>query len=288
MSKGWLIYSKKDIDVNQSYINWFIKEASYQSIQLELIIREDITAGIINNARTVRVNGFPITKPEFAIVRTIDPLLSLHLEACDITVFNSSSISRICNDKALTHHRMHNLRIPMVDTLYSKKQYLTDTPPLAYPFIIKETAGRGGKQVFLIENDQQYTSISQVLANTELIVQPSTVEHGKDIRVFIVGKEIIAAVKRENDKDFRANFKLGGSASLYDLSDKERSMIQSIVNHFDFGMVGIDFLISYNGELLFNEIEDIVGSRTLSKVSDINILRTYMTYIRRKISNNID
>ena len=56
-----------------------------------------------------------------------------------------------------------------------------------------------------------------------------------------------------------------------------------IVHAFDFGMVGIDFLIGQDGHLYFNEIEDIVGSRTLSHVSDLNILKEYVTYIKDHI-----
>jgi len=115
-------------------------------------------------------------------------------------------------------------------------------------------------------------------------IQSADVMLGKDLRVFVIGKEIIAAVLRVNKNDFRANYKLGGDAILYTLSDKEKKMIQQIIDHFDFGLVGIDFLIGNNGELLFNEIEDVVGSRILSKVSDINLLEKYVTFIKNKIS----
>src|SRR5690625_6839454 len=90
---------------------------------------------------------------------------------------------------------------------------------------------------------------------------------GKDLRVFVIGKQIIAAVLRVNNNDFRANFKLGGSAFLYHLTIDEVEMINKIINHFDFGLVGIDFLIDKEGNLLFNEIEDVVGSRILSETT---------------------
>lgn len=54
-------------------------------------------------------------------------------------------------------------------------------------------------------------------------MQPTAVQMGKDLRVFVVGKEIIGAVLRESTTDFRANFTLGGDARLYSLNDSEEN-----------------------------------------------------------------
>ncbi|HLR69910.1 MAG TPA: hypothetical protein VK085_00585, partial [Pseudogracilibacillus sp.] len=121
------------------------------------------------------------------------------------------------------------------------------------------------------------------LNTTDLVIQSTQVQPGKDVRVFIVGKEIVGAVLRENKDDFRANFKLGGTATWYPLHSEQIKMINKIIHHFDFAMVGIDFLIGPDDEFLFNEIEDVVGSRILSAVSDINILEKYVAHIKSKL-----
>ncbi|WP_240510255.1 ATP-grasp domain-containing protein [Virgibacillus profundi] len=279
---GWLIYSEADVELNQSFIDWFIDEARYQNLSLELMIREEMTIGIKGNERIMIMDGQAVSKPDFAVVRTTDSLLSLHLESCGIIVFNSSDISRICNDKALTHHYINDLGIPMVDTFFYKKDNIPKSPPLAFPFVVKETSGRGGKQVYFIEDQQEWNKLTVKLPN-DFIIQSSHVKLGKDLRVFIIGKEIVGAILRESNHDFRANFKLGGSARLYDLNEQETATIRKIINHFHFDMVGIDFLIDLNGGLLFNEIEDVVGSRTLSAVSNINIVHKYVSHIKSEL-----
>lgn len=285
MLKGWLIYSKKDIGINRAYIDWFITEAALQSIELELIHRENLTIGVLNNKHTVLLNKTHPVLPDFAVVRTIDPMLSLHLETCGVVVCNNARIATICNHKALTHHYVHSLGIPMVDTVYCKKLDLPANPPFPYPFVMKEVGGRGGQQVYFIKNDQEYAAYKKSLPTTDFVLQSSQVWHGQDVRVFVIGKHIIAAVLRKSHTDFRANYKLGGSASLYHLTKKEYRMVQKIVDHFPFDMVGIDFLVGLNGELLFNEIEDVVGSRTLSAVSDINLLCLYVKHINEQLMN---
>ncbi|WP_249870965.1 ATP-grasp domain-containing protein [Oceanobacillus saliphilus] len=283
MISGWLIYSKEDTKQNASYIEWFLEEATKQSLALKLILREEMTIGIVDNSQCIKINNETVKLPDFAIVRTIEPLLNLHLETMGMRVFNSSLVSSIANNKALTHHHMNQIGLPMVDTFYSKRENIPDTPPLAYPFIVKEVSGRGGRQVYYIETPMDWMNCKMRI-QTEVVIQSADVQLGKDLRVFIVGKEIVAAILRQSSTDFRANYKLGGTAGLYQLNDREKEQINKIIDYFEFGMVGIDFLIGQSGELLFNEIEDVVGSRTLSAASDINILEMYISFIKNNIT----
>ena len=48
-------------------------------------------------------------------------------------------------------------------------------------------------------------------------------------------------------------------------------------------MVGIDFIFDEEGRFLFNEIEDVVGSRTLSALSEINIVWEYLNFIKNSV-----
>jgi glutathione synthase/RimK-type ligase-like ATP-grasp enzyme len=149
--------------------------------------------------------------------------------------------------------------------------------------VLKNCTGRGGSEVYFINNQEELLETVQNSNFDELLIQNVAEQLGKDLRVFIIGKEIVAAVLRYSEKDFRANFSLGGGAMLYELSEKEKELIQKIVDHFDFDFVGIDFMFDANNQLILNEIEDVVGSRTLYTVSDIDIVSLYMDYIKKQI-----
>lgn len=279
---GWLIYSSEDAERNQSYIQWMIEEAKQLDMDLTLCLREDFATGHCDSKLTILYQGKAADLPSFAIVRTIDPLFTRQLELLGITCFNSSLVSEICNNKAKTHQYLATLGIPMADTIYCPgNSFTSNGVPLPYPYIAKEVSGRGGKQVFLIKNEADEKKLTG--RQGQWIIQKPA-EFGKDVRVFIVGKKILAAVLRQSETDFKANFTLGGSASLYQLSDQEKELIEKIISTIDFGMVGIDFVFSRQGSFYLNEIEDVVGSRTLSAVSDINIVREYMLHIKREIT----
>jgi gamma-F420-2:alpha-L-glutamate ligase len=246
---GWLIYNREDALKNKGYIDWMLDEASKLDLDLHFHFREDLRIGHRFNKLYVEHEMQPISLPDFA------------------------------NDKAKTHQYLSSLGIPMADTVYCNGRPSADDMEL--PFIAKETSGRGGKQVFLIEHADD---LAQLKDGNWIVQKPGL--FGRDIRVFVIGKKVKAAVLRESASSFKANYTLGGSASLYELTASELALVERVMGSFDFGLVGIDFIFAEDGSLMLNEIEDVVGSRTLSALSDMNIVWEYLTFIKESISSS--
>ena len=281
--RGWLIYDRSDAERNSAFIDWFLEESHSLNIDLQLVHTENLQVTLHNGQVSVHTKEKQHT-PDFSIVRAIDPLLTAQLEQAGIACFNNAEIAALANDKIKTHLELAKLDIPMVN-MHFQTNALLPQPPLAFPFVWKTSSGRGGKEVHLVETEAQYQDLQNQYADQPILMQQLAPTPGKDVRVFVIGKEIIAAVLRSSERDFRANYSLGGSASLYALNMEEKLLVQRIVNHYDFGFVGIDFLFDENGSFLFNEIEDVVGSRTLSKVSDVNIVRLYLEFIKKRMED---
>ncbi|MDY0396882.1 hypothetical protein RWE15_24515 [Virgibacillus halophilus] len=142
---GWLIYRKDDAVKNESFIRWFMEEANNQNITLLLILRENLEVGIHHNRFTASYQQKTIQIPTLAIVRTIEPQLNFILEQMGIQVYNSSEISRICNHKGLTHLYVQMLGIPMVDTIFTKTDCLTETPPHSFSFSCQRSCWQRGQ-----------------------------------------------------------------------------------------------------------------------------------------------
>src|SRR5690625_6229014 len=106
---------------------------------------------------------------------------------------------------------------------------------------MKDATGRSGNQVHLINSQKEWDHFISLSSMDDLVIQSADVKIGQDVRVFIVGKEIVGAVLRENKNDFRANFKLGGTAQWYDLDDHEWDMIHKNTHHFAVDLVGVVF-----------------------------------------------
>ncbi|MFS0561877.1 ATP-grasp domain-containing protein [Terribacillus sp. 179-K 1B1 HS] len=274
--KGWLIYNRADAKRNAAFIDWFLEESNRLSIDLQLTYTDELQVTLQNGQVYLQTKENAI--PDFAIVRTIDPMLTAQLEQAGVACFNNAETSSLANDKIKTHMELAKLDIPMVD-MYFQTHTPLSLPPLAFPFVWKSAHGRGGKDVHLVETETQYQELQKLYTDHPIVMQKLAPTSGKDVRVFVIGKKVIAAVLRSSEQDFRANYSLGGNATLYSLNTEELKLVQRIIDHYHFGFVGIDFLFDENGSFLFNEIEDVVGSRTLSSVSDINIVKLYLEYI---------
>src|SRR5690625_8034391 len=98
---GWLIYNKKDALENESFIKWMIDEAKKQQLSLTLVLREDISTGIFANQQEIRLHNQPVRLPLFAIVRTMDPLLSHHLETAGLKTLHTDYISKRYNRQSI-------------------------------------------------------------------------------------------------------------------------------------------------------------------------------------------
>lgn len=293
--EAWLIYYRENARYNHKYIEFYIEEGIKLGIMFKLIIVEELDFGVENDQLFIKYLGKSLDAPEFVISRAIYPLLSKHLELMGINVFNNSFISDICNDKAKTYQYLSKTGIPMVDTSFYPNNMLNDVLKrleAGKSYIIKAVDGHGGSQVFLYDKASQYTSNEQSniqniisgIGRSDIVVQPVVGQRHQDLRVYVIGNEVIGSVLRTAKEGFKSNFSLGGDVKFYNLSDEEKIIIDKIISQFDFGLVGVDFIIGDNGELIFNEIEDVVGSRMLYKTSDVNVVERHLQYILNKLS----
>jgi gamma-F420-2:alpha-L-glutamate ligase len=287
---GWLIYSNLDVEKNKRYIQFYLDEGKILNIDIKLILIENLVFGVKDNKWFITYKNKVIKHPDFAICRTIYPLLNKQLEYMGIPVFNNSHIAEICNDKAKTYQYVAQLGIDMVDSSFCKNILIKNQIEMILePTVIKAAAGHGGSQVFLMQPDisttveSTKTDIYNKLNGSDVVIQPLTGSKHQDLRVYIIGNEIIGSVLRTAREGFKSNFSLGGEVERYDLSSEESKLIRKIMDLFDIGMVGIDFIIGDKGELIFNEIEDVVGARMLYQCMDINLVGLYLKFIKARI-----
>lgn len=283
--EAWIIYFRDSAIHNQQYIQYYIEEGLKLDLEVKLILVEELVFGVRQNKWFIKYQNQDIENPDFAICRAIYPLLSKQLELMGIRVFNNSFVSEICNNKARTYQYLAKTGIKMVDSSFYRNSQVKDAiSEVDLPTVFKSVDGHGGSQVFLIDNrnnvrKEEMFDVITALGSSDVVVQPLTGSRHQDLRVYVIGIEIIAAVLRTANNSFKSNFSLGGEVCLYQLTEDERNLVKLIIDQFDFDLVGIDFIIGDEGEFIFNEIEDVVGSRMLYQSSNINIVELYLKYI---------
>ncbi len=266
--KGILLYDEMGRRRNEWFIARLIEAARERGCELQLVITDEDFGSALT----------PL--PDFAIVRTIKPELNARLESLGIPTYNNSATSRICNDKWQTYLLARELGIEAMETHLVNDDSTADT--LTYPAVLKSVDGHGGSEVFLVKNACECKQKLSILRGKRIITQELCDEPGVDMRVYALGERTLAAVKRTSSSDFRSNFSLGGNAELDTPAQYMQDIIKKLRAKLRFDFVGIDF-IRHGGSWVLNEIEDVVGTRMLYSLTDIDAADEYIEYIISKV-----
>lgn len=201
---------------------------------------------------------------QYVINRTNDWRIGKKYEQRGVRVFNPSVFSRLANDKQACYDYMEQNGITVMPTRCAVP-----------PFVKKPRGGHGGQGVVMCHSAEDYDA-------TMVCQQPAS-DLGKDLRVWVLGGEIVTAVLRVSQTDFRSNFCLGGEAIPYALSDAEREEVKKIIFLVQGDYYGVDFVF-HHGKIVFNELEDTVGARMVYAKTDIDMLALYAEYIKREVT----
>lgn len=281
MRKGWLIYTARDYEKNKVYAKMLIDYGIENGLEINLLIRENLKLGIKEKKLTLYNGEDELEKVDFIINRSRDSQLAWHLELMGSKVFNSSKVTEIANDKGKTHQFVNGLGIASVDTILYDKSYMSlENCIKKYPVVIKSADGHGGEEVYKAHTLEEARDTLELMKGNKLLIQALCTQVGVDVRVFVIGGEIVGAIKRCSKVDFRSNYSLGGEASRYDLSEKEQRLVYQILDHLPCDFVGIDFMVDKDGDFIFNEIEDAVGSRTLYAYTEVDSAKLYISHIK--------
>ncbi|MCR5692099.1 MAG: ATP-grasp domain-containing protein [Eubacterium sp.] len=270
--RAWLVYDREARERNRDYIELHRQVGEKFGIEFKLVDPD-------------RLDYKDLDRPDFAIVRSIRPEFSREIEKNGIPVFNNSTVARICNDKYKTLQYIKKMD-PEIPTIPSSLIGIEDLTPKFlrdHPGqVVKAVDGHGGQEVFRTEED--FSLIKEAMGQSQIIVQPFIQGPGKDVRVYVLGREMIGAIERTSLDGFRSNFSLGGSVREISLNKAQKDLVNRVIACFDFGLVGIDFILDQENNFVLSEIEDVVGARMLYKCRpDIDLLERYFSFIIEKI-----
>lgn len=278
MKSGIIVYNKHDYNLSSFFCDEIIKYGLLNSLNIKLYFIDDLLCCIDNHNFYLKCNNEVLSEIDFVINRTRDKYFSIHLNKMNVRTYNQYEIVTMSNDKALTHQCINALGVDSVETSIQNKHNFNVLNYQQFPYVVKSLDGHGGKEVFKVESGSGFNSVLNSIDDDYVLIQQMCNNPGVDIRVFIMANKIYHCILRENKNDFKSNYTLGGSCSLYELSNVQISIIQKILDQHYFDFAGIDFIFDKDGNILFNEIEDVVGCRTLYQ-HNIDVARDYVEYI---------
>lgn len=288
MSNCWVIYNgslTSDMFVDQA--NMIAEAAERAGIRAKILKNYEVMMDLTNNFNE---------RPDFVVFLDKDILLAKFLKNQGIPIFNDPDVIEICDNKANQYIELAKHKLPMPETIIAPKVYPSFTiensgyyekvlAKLGLPMIIKEGHGSFGMRVYLIETEVDFYAKTNELRGVDYVFQEFIESsRGRDIRVNIVGGEIVAAMYRHSETDFRANITNGGVAEVIELTDAQKELAIKAADAVGAVFAGVDLLFGENEEPLVCEVNAAAHIRNIYNVTGINVADAMIAYILREIA----
>jgi ribosomal protein S6--L-glutamate ligase len=157
------------------------------------------------------------------------------------------------------------------------------------PHVIKLNEGAQGQGVLLAEKRSAAQGMIEAFRGlyANFLVQEFIREaKGADLRCFVVGGKVIAAMQRQAvDGDFRSNIHRGGTALAVVLTQQETDVAIHASRVMGLGIAGVDLLRSHRGPLVL-EVNSSPGLEGIEAASGVDVAGAIIDHlaggVRRK------
>lgn len=152
------------------------------------------------------------------------------------------------------------------------------------PLVIKLLEGTQGIGVVLAETRKAAESVIEAFMGLKanIMVQEYIKEAGgADIRCFVVGDKVVAAIKRQAQPgEFRSNLHRGGSASLVKITPSERKTAINAARVMGLNVAGVDLLRSERGPLVM-EVNSSPGLEGIETATGKDVAGMIIEFIEK-------
>ena len=156
------------------------------------------------------------------------------------------------------------------------------------PLVIKLLEGTQGIGVVLAETYQAAKSVIEAFRGLDanILVQEFIKEaKGADLRCFVVGNRVVAAMKRQGAPgEFRSNVHRGGAVSKIKITSEERSTAIRAAKAMGLKIAGVDLLRSHHGPVVM-EVNSSPGLEGIERATEIDIANKIIEYLESQIKS---
>jgi gamma-F420-2:alpha-L-glutamate ligase len=300
----WVLYGD-DIESNADLaheVRRFLAEGKKMGIDVKVIKPVQFDLLVTQEVRdTVLIDGKAVPLPDFvfpyfnhadhgyfslAIVR--------QLERLGVEVFNGADVIETVRDKLHTHQVLAESGIDTPDTMLAKfpvdMKLIEET--IGFPVVVKTLNGALGIGVFLVETQSAFSDLMELVGETnpnlQLIFQKFVaVSKGRDLRLFIVDGEVIAAMERRaKDGGFKANYSSGGSVHFFEADQEAVDIALKTAEVLNIDIGGIDLLFKEGGGYTICEANTFPGFKGLEKASGVNVAGKILEVMQGRLEKN--
>ncbi len=209
----------------------------------------------------------------------------------EMDVFCANTANGISNSRdklrSLQILSRHHVGIPRTTFVRDKKDVLDAIERVGgAPVVIKLIEGTQGIGVLLAETVNAAESIIELLQSQKqnVLIQKFVAESkGKDIRAFVVGDRVVAAMRRvAQGQEFRSNVHRGGVAEAVELTEEYAETAVRAAQILGLQVAGVDMLEGKDGPQIM-EVNSSPGLEGIETCTGLDVAGAVIDYIAAQV-----
>ena len=206
-------------------------------------------------------------------------------EATGARVINSSEVVATCGDKLFTnvHLARDGIPTPRTAVAFDSETALELCEQLGYPVVMKPVVGSWGR---LVSRLSDRDAVGAVIEHREMLggpqhkvyyLQEYIEKPGRDIRAFVVGEEVVAAIYRHSSH-WITNTARGATATNCPVTEEIEHLALSAARSVGGGILAVDLLESERG-VLVAEVNHTMEFRNSVATTGVDIPGAVVNYL---------
>jgi ribosomal protein S6--L-glutamate ligase len=233
----------------------------------------------------VAVAADPLAGFDAVVVRTMPPgsleqvvfrMDILHgLRARGVRVLNPPTAVEACVDKYLTTARLAaaGLPVPPTITCQHADAALEAFTRLGGDVVVKPLFGSEGRGMIRLDDPDLAWRTFRTLERLQCVLYLQRYVHhpGWDLRAFVLGGRVVAAMRRRSNGGWRTNVAQGGTGEPIQLTGEQEELALRAADAVGASVAGVDLLPGNAGEWYVLEVNAVPGWRALTAVTGVDI-----------------
>jgi ribosomal protein S6--L-glutamate ligase len=201
-----------------------------------------------------------------------------------VPIVNSPKAVEVCVDKYLTSVRLTRAGLPTPPTFVAQRtqEAMQGFEALGGDVVIKPLFGAEGRGLQRISDPELAWRTFRVLENTGQVIylQKYVAHRGYDIRAFVLGNKVLAAMQRHAQRgNWRTNIAQGGSALPCQVCDTISRLACLAAQAVHCTIAGVDLLRDCDDRWWVLEVNAVPGWKALSATCQIDVAREIWRYV---------
>ena len=213
------------------------------------------------------------------------------MEQVGIKVFNSTKAAKIVQNKRDTYLKLSKQKIPIIPTFINFSEFNLGKILSRHKketIIAKSANGLQGYGTVILKSHISFISFMEFLINkyppSNLLIQPFINFEQIDYRIFVVGNNAIAGIRRKaNGIEFRSNISKGGNAKKIKPTEKIKKMSVKAVKILGLDFAGVDIGIDKKTKKHYIiEVNGLNPGLKIEKITNTNIAGEIVKHCAKK------